>query len=290
MLKFENERVTTTKIESVNFRHYIPVVYVKPKQEVKESVVFIFNGGIGSSIPSCLYMNSFLYDNHYFVTYEKAGHNENKNKPSQFKEFYLNELDEVVNWVKKQYPEKKIFLLGESWGTAINFVYYKKYGKKIDGTIGWNMPFAITNPERKTAKQMYSIVWREIVTFLFNVECHLPVVQTSQDKFSRDPLFRRLLKLVPPSKTNTKINLSVWRFMKPAYNFVKKQGTNKNMKFLYVQSGEDIMANWKKVKKIEQYVDKEHYVKFPTGYHVLSMEPKESILLFNKIIDFIKRN
>lgn len=290
MLKFENERLTLTKLECVNFKHSIPVVCVKPKQEPKESVIFIFNGGIGSSIPSCLYMNSFLYDKHYFITYEKAGHNENKNKPSQFKKNYLNELDEVINWVKKQYPEKRIFLLGESWGTAINFVYYKKYGNKIDGTIGWNMPFAITDPEKKTAKQMYSIVWRELVTFLFNIECHLPIVQTSQDKFSRDPLFGRLLKLVPPSKTNTKINLSVWRFMRPAYNFIKKYGTDKNVKFLYVQSGEDVMANWKKVKKIEQYADKEHYVKFPTGYHVLSMEPKESILLFNKIIDFVKRN
>ncbi len=288
MLKFEDNRVSQHFIDSVNFRYKIPVLCVEPKTITKDTVIFIFNGGIGSSIPSSLYMNSFLYNHHYFITYEKAGHNGNKNKPSQYRKPYLNELDEVVLWVKKNFLGKKIYLLGESWGTGINFIYYSKNKNKIDGAIGWNMPFGITNPEKKTAKQMYSIVWREIVTFLFNVECHLPVAQTSQDKFSRDPMFRRLLKLVPPSKTNTKINLSVWRFMKPTYNFICKNGKNKKNKFIYIQSGEDLMANWNKIKKIEQKVDTEHYIKFKTGYHVLSMEPKESSILFNEILDYIR--
>lgn len=289
MLKFEEKRITFCKIECVNFKHYIPAVCVEPKSVTKSTVVFIFNGGIGSSIPACLYMNSFLYDNHYFVTYEKAGHNQNTNKPSQFKKNYLKELDEVVLWVRKKYPDKKIYLLGESWGTAINFIYYKKNKNKIDGTIGWNMPLGITNPEKKTIKQMYSIVWREIITLLFNIECHLPIVQTSQDKFCRDPLFRRMLSIIPPSKTNTKINISVWRFMKPCFNFIKKYGRSKDLNFMYIQSGEDIMADWKKISKLEKYIDSKHYKKFETGFHVLSMEPKESQQLFNMILDFISR-
>lgn len=289
MLKFEQERINIVNIDSVNFSNPIPAVCVKPKVENNNTVIFIYNGGIGSSIASSLYMNSFLYDCNYFITYEKAGHGNNKNKASQFKKNYILELDEIVLWVKKQFPGKKIYLLGESWGTAINFIYYRDNVGKIDGTIGWNMPFGITNPERKTAKQMYSIVWRELVTFIFNIECHLPAVQTSQEKFSRDPLFRRLLTIVPPSKTNTKINLCVWRFMKPTYRFICKFGRNSKYNFMYIQSGQDVMANWKFVKRIEKNVDNIHYLKFPTGYHVLSMEPKESIDLWKTVLDFVKK-
>ncbi len=288
MLKFDGKRIQIISLTSKHFKHKIPLLCVKPKNLTDKSVVFIFNGGIGNSIPSCAYMDNIAYDDNYFITYEKAGHNDNKNKPSQFKKMYLNELDEIVNWTKKYLPNKKIFLLGESWGTAINFVYYKKHSAKVDGAIGWNMPFRIVNPEKKTAKQMYSIVWRELLTFFFNVECHLPVVQSSQEKFSHDPLFGRLLQMVPPSKTNTKINLSVWRFMRPSYRFVCKNGKNPQYKFMYVQSGEDVLANWKVVKKITANCDSNHYYKIPTGYHVLSMEPKESKDLYNKVLEFIK--
>lgn len=288
MLKFETERICKDKIISNNFKHEIPVVSVSPITKTRRSVVFIFNSGIGSSIPSCLYMNNPAFDNHYFVTYEKAGHNENINKPSQFKKNYLKELDDVVSWVKNTIPHRKIYLLGESWGTAINFLYYKKNRNKISGTVGWNMPFAITNPEKKTKKQMYSIIWRELVTLLFNIECHLPVVQTSQDKFSRDPLFRRLLSIVPPSKTNTKINLAVWRYMKPCFKFIRKYGRNDKYKFLYVQSGQDVMADWSKILKIRKRTNKKHFIKLKTGYHVLSMEPKESKMLYDLVLKFIK--
>lgn len=289
MLKFEKNRVSLHNLKTKKFKHPIPIACVKPLKESKQTVIFIFNSGIGSSIPTCLYMNNSIYDNHYFIAYEKAGHNDNKNKPSQFKKLYLNELDEVVAWTKKHLPGKQIYLLGESWGTAINFLYYKKNKNRVKGTIGWNMPFGIVNPEKKTAKQMYSIIWRELVTLLFNAECHLPLVQTSQDKFSRDPLFRRLLSFVPPSKTNTRINLSVWRYMRPSFNFIKKYGKDNNYNFLYIQSGQDVMADWKKIFKLEKSTDKNHFIRLKTGYHVLSMEPKESIVLYDYIQKFIKR-
>ncbi|MCQ2956659.1 MAG: hypothetical protein MJ233_02140 [Mycoplasmoidaceae bacterium] len=114
MRKFEQERIKTFGLASKNFTHEIPVVCVEPKHLTDESVIFIFNGGIGNSIPSCLYMDNIAYDNNYFVTYEKAGHNDNKNKPSQFKKMYLTELDDVVDWTKQQFPTRKIYLLGES--------------------------------------------------------------------------------------------------------------------------------------------------------------------------------
>ncbi|XQP55691.1 MAG: alpha/beta fold hydrolase [Mycoplasmoidaceae bacterium] len=290
MLKFAQNRINLYEIKSKEFKHSIPAVIVNPKNISDDSVVFIFNGGIGNSIPSCLYMDNIAYDNHYFVTYEKAGHNENRNKPSQFKKFYLKELDEVVRWTKTQLPNRRIYLLGESWGTAINFVYYKNNKNKVNGTVGWNMPFTIANPDKKSAKELYSIAWRELLTLLFNVECHIPPVQKGQEQFSRDPLFARLLHIVPPSKTNTKINLAVWRYMRPSFKFICKYGRHSLYNFMYVQSGQDVMSNAKKVRKISKKADSKHFTMFPTGYHVLSMEPKESIDLYKLVLKFIEEN
>lgn len=288
MLKFEDERVERFNFNSSYFSCPIPIVTVKPKNADEKSVVFIFNGGIGSNIPSCLYMNHPFYDNHYFVTYEKMFHNDNKNKPSQFKKKYILELDEVINCIRDKFPGKRIFLLGESWGTTVNFVYYKKHREKVDGVVSWNAPFKIVNGERKPLKEIWKITWREIITVLFNIECVLPPPTQDQLNFSQDKLYSRLLNMVPPVKLSTKTSLSVWRFMRPGYRFLKKYCRNPNYNFLYVQSSQDILEAKRKIKKVEKKADNKHFLRLPTGYHVLSMEPKESFDLYKAVAEFIK--
>lgn len=287
MNKFEQERIHNVSLNVKTFKHPIPVVYADPKSVNDQTRVLIYVGGLGSTNSFNLYMNSCVYDNNYFVTYDKIGHGDNKNKPSQFKSKFLKELDAVVDWATKQFG-KKIYLLGESWGCAINFLYLKKHREKIAGVLNWNMPTKPVDPEKKTFKQMYSVAWRHIVTFLFNINFKLPPVQTSHAPLSRNQLLLRARAMMGVDNSSTRLTLAVWRYMKPSYRFLKKNASNPLYKFLYIQSGQDALATWKHIEKIEKQADSFHYYKMPTGYHILSMEPEESKDLYNKILEFIK--
>lgn len=289
MIKFEQERINKVDLNVKSFKYPIPVVYVNPKSINDNTCVFIYIGGLASTNSFNVYMNKPAFDNNYFVTYDRMAHGDNKNKASQYKYKFIRELDAVVDWATKQFS-KRIFLLGESWGCAINFLYQKKYKDKIAGVINWNMPTKPVDPEKKTFKQMYSIAWRHIVTLLFNIECHTPPVQTSQSPLSRNQLLLRAKAMMAGgAQSNTRLTLAVWRYMGPSYRFLKKNASNPNYNFLYIQSAQDALATWKHINKIEQNADDKHYYKMKTGYHILSMEPEESKELFNLILNFVNR-
>lgn len=288
MNRFEAERLHRVELSANKFKHPIPIVYATPKTTDENTCVFIYVGGLGSTNSFNIYMNSFAFDTNYFVTYDKLAHGENQNKATQYKNKFIKELDAVVDWANNQF-HKKVFLLGESWGCAINFLYQKKHKEKIAGVINWNMPTKPIDPEKKTFKQMYSIAWRHIVTFLFNITCHLPPVQKSHAALSRNQLLVRARAMMPATRSNTKLTLAVWRYMWPSHQFLKKNVNNPEYNFLYVQSGQDALADWKSIARIEKNADSNHYYKMPTGYHILSMEPEESKDLYKIILEFSRK-
>lgn len=289
MNKFEDSRINKTEITTNRFKEPIPVVYVSPITTNDKTCVFIFCCGLGGTNSFNVYLNNPIYDTNYFVLYDKMGHGDNKNKPSQYKKKYINELDCVVEWAKAQFPGKKIFLLGESWGCAVNFVYYKKYGNKIDGVINWNMPTSPKSPQKKSAWQNWRFFWREFITVVTNVNLTLPVEQNNNELLTRNRLLIRAMAMMPQTRNSTKLTLAVWRFMRPSYSFLRKNASNPKYNFLYVQSGQDNLMTARHIKKVEANADANHYLKVPTGYHILTMEPEESKILYKAIIDFANK-
>ena len=127
MNKFKQNQTFYVKLQTKKFVNPIPIVYCVPEIIDRNTVVYIFNCGLGSTNAWNLYMNCPLFQRNYFVIYEKQGHGLNHNKPSQYLKKYIYELDVIIQWTKKFFPQYQIFLLGESWGGSINCLYYKKY-------------------------------------------------------------------------------------------------------------------------------------------------------------------
>lgn len=290
MNKFESERTNQASITSKLFKQPIPIVWIQPRQVNEQTCVFIFCCGLGGTNSFNIYMNSPAYDNNYFVMYDKMGHGNNTNAPSQFKKKYLLELDEVVNWAKQQFPGKKIYLLGESWGCAVNFLYYQKFGNKINGVINWNMPTVPHSPAKKTPWQNWQFFWREFVTVVTNKDLQLPVEQNHHELLSRNTLLVRVMAMRPATRNSTRLTLAVWRYMRPSYKFLLKNCNNAKYNFLYVQSGQDALMNKKHIANIAAKADAQHYLALPTGYHILTMEPEESKDLYKAILEFVKKN
>lgn len=289
MNKFDDKRIKHCDLVSNEFKFPIPIVFVTPLSANKNTCVFIFCCGLGGTNSFNVYMNNPIYDNNYFVMYDKMGHGDNKNKPSQYKNKYIIELDKVVNWAKRKFPKKRIYLLGESWGAAINFLYYKKFAKKINGVINWNMPTRPISPIKKTALQKWQNAWREIITILTNRDLKLPFDQTQHEHLSRNKMLIRAMALQPAIRNSTKLTLAVWRCMYPSYKFLLKNISNPNCNFLYVQSFQDALMFKKHIENVEKKADSKHYLKIPTGYHILTMEPEESKTLYKAIEGFIKK-
>lgn len=290
MNKFEPERLVTEQLQTSRFKKPIPIVYAKPLTTNETTCVFIFCCGLGGTNSFNIYMNNPIYNTNYFVIYDKMGHGDNQNQPSQFKKKYLVELDCVVDWAKQTFPGKKIYLLGESWGCAINFLYYKKHVDKINGVINWNMPTTPKSPNKKTAWQKWQFAWREIITLLTNVNLQLPLEQNHHELLSRNTLLIRAMAMVPASRNSTRLTLAVWRYMLPSYLFLRRNVSNPKYNFLYIQTGQDALMTDRHINKIEANADSMHYLKIPSGYHILTMEPEESRILYQEIEKFIKKN
>lgn len=289
MNKFEQERIYKVNLDTTKFKHPIPIVWISPKIKQDDSCVFIFDCGLGGTNSFNVYMNNPVYDHHYFVMYDKMSHGENKNKASQFKKKYLTELDLVVDWAKQQFPNKKIFLLGESWGCAVNFIYYQKYTNKISGVINWNMPTKPISPVKKTFKENFQYAWKEIFTFITNIDLTLIQSTKQNECLTRNQLLVRAMALRATERSSTRLTLAVWRYMRPSYKFLLKNCANPKYNFLYVQSGQDALMTKKHIDDIEKRADASHYLKIPTGYHILTMEQDESIILYNAVQEFIKK-
>lgn len=289
MKKFENERLHKVILETPIFKYPTPIVYANPIAMDKNTCVFIFVGGLHATNSFNVYMNNFAFDKNYFVTFDKLAHGENKNKPSQYIKPYLNELDCVINWAKSEFPGRKIYLIGESWGGAIDLLYYKRFGNKIDGVFCWNMPTKIVNTQKNSFKEVWSVGWRELLCFLTNIEFKLPLNVNHREHLSRNQLLLRVLAMQENRSESSKSTICVWRCMRPSYKFMLKNCNNPKYNFLYIQSGQDALETKKHIKKIEAKADKDHYKRFKTGFHILCMEEKESIDLFKELVKFAQK-
>ena len=80
-------------------------------------------------------------DRHYTaITADLRGHGHSSERPSRKRSFGYSEIvqydyPEIVNSVKKNYPDQPVFILGHSLGGQLGALYLSKNPKAIDGLI-----------------------------------------------------------------------------------------------------------------------------------------------------------
>lgn len=287
MKKFELERIHRNCINVDKFKFSIPVCIYKPKVIDESTVIFIYSTGLNGTIDSIDNFNYPIFDNNFLVSYEKSAIGSNKNKATLNKNNYVRELWEVVKWVKNKYSKYKIFLIGESWGTALAFLCYKKHPNEISGVIGWNMPCKLVDPSKKSIKEKIMVASKIVFTLLTNIDTYDKNSKELAPQLSSNPIIIRASQMnSEKNKSNNKITFASWRSFKPAWKFIEKNAKNKNFNFIYVQSGKDIMCDKKRWKKFYNNALNNHKKFIENGYHILSFEEpwnKELFEQFNKI-------
>lgn len=290
MKKFEETRIKYIKILTKHFKHPIPIAIISPLKNINNANIIIYNSGLLGTISGSILLNHKFYDNYYFVCYDKMFHGNNKNKPSQYKNKYLIELDDIVNYIKNLFPDKKIYLFGESWGAGINLLYYKKIGfNKIKNVIIWNMPTKWNSPEKYSFKIMFQTVCKMLLSFFLKIPFILPNLQSDFIKITRNELLIKIKRMSIASKNHSFSVLACWRYIRIFKKLILKCNKLK-YKFLYIQSGQDVMAKTNTINLLKIKLNRNNFAFITTGYHILSLEPYEADLLYKIINNYINKN
>lgn len=200
-----------------------------------ESVVVIVHGFMDKKeaydeIASVLAENNLLV-----YTYDQRGHGESVKNKLDLGYFYdktataiVVDLYLLISKIKKEYPEKKIYLIGHSMGTLVINSFIKEHDNLIDGIILSGMPKHSSNdrPNLFYAKAMA----------LLNKD------------YYRGPLTKRIN---PTSKDDVTLNalINVYSLLKDVYNKKNWNLNNPKLNFYYLYGTNDkVVGNEKNIK------------------------------------------
>lgn len=120
----------------------------------ESDVVFLFlHGGPGQTEAQFSYKTVPAERAYNVVYYDQRGtgrtQSENKSKKSTVTlKTLLGDLKKTVAYIRIRYPNRKLVLLGHSWGSILGLEYIKQYPETVDGYVGMGQVVNFKRGER----------------------------------------------------------------------------------------------------------------------------------------------
>ncbi|WP_306352362.1 alpha/beta fold hydrolase [Flavobacterium sp. '19STA2R22 D10 B1'] len=152
----------------VDTEFFIPIeksnLYARVIGNSEKPIIIALHGGPGAfSVDHEFYRDIFEKD-YLMVYFDQRGGGKSDDctdKSMLTTDQFVKDLDNVVDYIKEKYPNKKINLLGTSWGGTYGFLYLIKHQEKINSFIcssGFadspQRNFALIMHERKLATEL----------------------------------------------------------------------------------------------------------------------------------------
>ena len=195
---------------------------------------------------------------------------------------YFKDMRSLSDIIKRDNPDKQIFLLGESMGALICFLFAALEPQLFSGLICISPAFA--------GKLPFSL-WTYIgiaAALVFNPKRHFPVPITPE-MCTRDIDYQKLIAADPLDKHTATARL-YWNILK-AQSKVKSRGDKIHIPLLVLTAGEDTVVDSLSTGKIFNSLktkDKE-LINYPAMRHALSLDlGKEKV--FGDILNWIGRS
>lgn len=127
-----------------------------------DTVVLFLHGGPGQTEAQLSYKTVFPNRPFSVVYYDQRGtgktQSKNKSKPDTVTlETLLSDLKETVRYVRNKYPNKKLILLGHSWGSILGMEYIKDHSDTVDAYVGMGQVVNLKEGERAAYEHCYRI-------------------------------------------------------------------------------------------------------------------------------------
>jgi pimeloyl-ACP methyl ester carboxylesterase len=121
-------------------------------QNIKSPVILYLHGGPGSPLtPVVNHYNSILEKHFIVVQWEQRGSGKSYNKSidrnSMTIDQFINDLHEVITFLKNKYGKEKIYIIGHSWGSALGMLYINQYPEDCYAYFGTGQAINLNEAE-----------------------------------------------------------------------------------------------------------------------------------------------
>lgn len=260
-------------------------LFITPNKEYDKKKIIIYAHGMFSSKEAYLQdIGSISAHGFEVFCYDNIGVNESEGKNIGGLSSFLKTLDYAVNFVKKTYPEKDIYVIGHSAGAyaTINVLKYHPDIKKICAIS----PFVNIN------KILYSMVPAPLKLITFNGKLYEGLIFK---KYAFTNAIKTLNEYEGKALILHSKDDKVVPYKKGTYILEKKLKNKNNINFIIVDNkNHQPQYTAKAVKRLNEFSNKintlstEDQIKLMenTNFHDLGRLDKE---IMNKIIDFFKK-
>ena len=266
--------------------------------------VYLLHHGLLSKKESWIPFEKLGINKYLFISFDARGNEGSNLNPSRFVSTYINDLKDIVMWVKKNYPTKKIIVAGSSWGASVVIKFARKYNELVHKVIAWSIPHKIFGSDEtinaientKTKKKDTSTIWQMIVAFFwmffFNINTHIKI-KINYEKTTKNKTLIRLGKLKTFNSVSTKYLWSVQKILKPSIRAIKYLNKKSKIKILYIQSTHDTYGSKKTYKYLEKNTNNNvDYLLINEFFHAFHWEQtnKLNVRIFNTLRNWINTN
>lgn len=250
-------------------------IFYGEKHPKHEKGLIIISHGYGEHSGYYHHLMEFFSEQGYGVyalDHRGHGHSEEERGHIERFEFFLDDLDVLVNFVRKQHPDLPVYMFGHSMGGLIAFLYGLRYSEKLAGQIFTGA--ALGNP----------VGTEGIPDFLFqflNKYFHrFKIYQVLSSRATRNLEVRKTSKADPLLLKYATVGF-FYEFIYRGVKAAKAKAEKYQLPCLFLHGRADRIIPYQSSASIfEQISSEDKELKFYEGlYHELIQEPeRESVL------------
>ena len=264
--------------------------------------IFILNHGVLSKKESFRPLEKMGGDKYLYVSFDARGNEGSSLKPSRFTSKYVNDLRDIVLWVKERYLNKKIVVIGSSWGAAIVLEFAKKYNTLVHKIVGWSIPhrtFGSDNynnglknsKNKKDSSSLLYMIFAFLIMFLTNINTYIKI-KIDHQKTTTNKLLIRMGRMKKYDLVSTRYIWVVWKSLIGSIKKVKNLNKKSKVKILYIQSLHDSYGDNKVYEFLKENTgNRVDYLLANEFFHALHWEKSNYLdkRMFDTIIAWVKK-
>ncbi len=253
-------------------------------QPVDPQAVFLLIHGLGAHSGRWEALSNFFSSNN-FASYalELKGFGITSGLKGHIDSFntYFQEILIIRRIIEKENPGKKIFLVGESFGGLISFLFCLKIQHSFNGLI-------LIAPAFSIKMQVPFSDYLRVFLHLFINPQKLFRVRLTGSMCTRDTVYQNQLDHDPIESRQVSARFMVNYFL--AETAARKSRDRWVMPVLFLVAGEDKIVDPQRTKSIFRWMDAQdkEMIKYPEMFHALSIELGKEKVFFD-ILNWVKK-
>lgn len=265
--------------------------------------IYLLNHGLLSKKESFTPFEKWANDKYLSVSFDARGNEGSLLAPSKFGYKYVNDIRNVVIWLKKKYPNKKIVVVGSSWGAAVVIKFAKRYGQLVHRVISWSIPHKTfssnaalatledaTTTSNKDVSNKWWIGWAFFWMLTLNINTKIKL-KIDYEKTAHNKMLARLGKMKTFNIVSTRYIWSAWRILISAIKSIKYLNKKSKVKILYIQSSNDSYGYDRTYKFLDKNTGKQvEYLLIDEFFHALHWEVTNNfnIRMFDAVTNWVE--